>query len=118
MLNLRRVDLDVAKSAAAAKKPEGEKGERQQAVREEGGREGRRGRGNKLFVRREEGREGERQQAVGWQQAINLSLNIYIHLVNSYSFPPNIKYTFHFSTFPSFSPSSPPYPSRRQLMSS
>ena len=33
MLNVRRVDLDVAKAAAAAKKPEGEKGERQQAVR-------------------------------------------------------------------------------------
>lgn len=35
VLNLRRVDLDVAKSAAAAKKPEGEKGEKQQALAEE-----------------------------------------------------------------------------------
>ncbi|KAL5483744.1 hypothetical protein EMCRGX_G020155 [Ephydatia muelleri] len=35
VLNVRRVDLDVAKAAAAAKKPEGEKGERQQAAAEE-----------------------------------------------------------------------------------
>ena len=35
VLNVRRVDLDVAKTTAAAKKPDGEKGERQQAAAEE-----------------------------------------------------------------------------------